>query len=633
MQPSYHISGIVLPQEDFTCLGQNDIKEKSLKNLSKLNIFIGENNSGKSRLIRELVSSDFGYYPKEYSFDRLNECIEKIRSEITEFAEKHHIDEMRSTRNVLSVIKQLQDIEQLHRTTNLLEILESLREAVEKMVQSNAHYTSTPITEAKVGKTFADIIDRCMLELSEDYVTLLQPHSFSRIYIPILRGLRPIEKNGDVYDYTDLYVRRTLKDYFQDNFNGFDIFTGLKAYKQVKEHLLGNLHQRKLIREYEEYLSEFFDGKPVALIPSENPEEVLVIKIGDEQERPIFELGDGIQSLIIITMPLFLHRNEDVLLFVEEPELLLHPGLQRKLLETLMQQKGFERFQYFITTHSNHFLDITLDFPDISIYSVKKTFDESTAEEKKPEFVVENLSHGDRSALEQLGVRNSSVYLSNCTIWVEGITDRLYLRWYLEVFYEKFDNKEKFKEDFHYSFVEYSGSNITHWSFLDNEEEPISVDRLCGRLFLIADRDDGTSTAKIARHAKLKSVLEDRFYVFDCKEIENQLSPSVLKRVLKSYGEDETCLPAINQEEYKDKNLGQYIEDILGEQKKRKGSYIDGNTISDKVGFCRKAISHIETWDDLSPEAQLLTEKLFDFILANQEPKEVFSSSCNGPES
>lgn len=621
MQSSYHISEIVLPQEDFTCLGQNGVKDKSLTNLSKLNIFIGENNSGKSRLIRELVSSDFGYIPRNYSLFRLNECIEKIKNEIKSFGGKHNI----GIQQVTTILSKFNKVEQLNGTTDFFKVLDSLNKAIEDMIWSDAYYPS--ITTKEVGTAFAEIVGRNLQSVSEDHKTVLQPHSFSRIYIPILRGLRPIAVNGEKFEYVDVYGKRTLQDYFQGASTRFEIFTGLTAYGMVKGHLLGNLHQRKIIREYEEYLSEFFDGKPVALIPSENPEEVLVIKIGDEQERPIFELGDGIQSLIIITMPLFLHQNEDVLLFVEEPELLLHPGLQRKLLETLMQQKGFERFQYFITTHSNHFLDITLDFPDISIYSVKKAFDESTTEEKKPDFIVENLSHGDRSALEQLGVRNSSVYLSNCTIWVEGITDRLYLKKYLDVFYEKFEGKEKFKEDFHYSFVEYSGSNITHWSFLDNEEEPINVDRLCGRLFLIVDRDNGTSEAKIARHAKLENVLKERFYVFDCKEIENQLSPGVLIRVLKSYGEDETCLPVINQGDYKDRNLGQHIEDILGEQKKRKGSYIDGNTISDKVGFCRRAVSNIETWDDLSSEAQQLTEKLFDFIRVNQEPKKIFSSS------
>jgi predicted ATP-dependent endonuclease of OLD family len=158
--------------------------------------------------------------------------------------------------------------------------------------------------------------------------------------------------------------------------------------------------------------------------------------------------------------------------FIEEPEKLLHPGLQRRLIETLMKQEGFENYQYFMTTHSNHFLDITLDFPEISIYTLTKKIDEGAHDEKDSKFLIENLKHGDTSVLELLGVRDSSVFLSNCTIWVEGITDRLYFRHYLNLYFDnlsKNNNSARFKEDFHYSFVKYSGGIIAHWSFLDNE--------------------------------------------------------------------------------------------------------------------------------------------------------------------
>jgi hypothetical protein len=50
--------------------------------------------------------------------------------------------------------------------------------------------------------------------------------------------------------------------------------------------------------------------------------------------------------------------------------------MQRKLIE-VYSQKEFEKVQYFINTHSNHLLDITLDFnKNISIYSFQKESDE-----------------------------------------------------------------------------------------------------------------------------------------------------------------------------------------------------------------------------------------------------------------
>lgn len=121
----------------------------------------------------------------------------------------------------------------------------------------------------------------------------------------------------------------------------------------------------------------FFDEKEVALIPKVK-DDVLTIKIGDEKERPIYNLGDGIQSIILITLPLFLYldiskvRNTNVLVFIEEPEIGLHPSLQRTLIETLLD-KRFENFQFFFTTHSNHFLDMQLKigiFPFILLISL-----------------------------------------------------------------------------------------------------------------------------------------------------------------------------------------------------------------------------------------------------------------------
>ena len=129
------------------------------------------------------------------------------------------------------------------------------------------------------------------------------------------------------------------------------------------------------------------------------------------------------------------------------------------------------------------------------------------------------------------------MFLSNCTIWVEGITDRLYFRHYLKLYFEhlkeKDDSSIEFKEDFHYSFVEYGGLNITHWSFLDNEEHPINVDTLCGKLFLIADKDKN----KDERHKELEKKLGDRFYCLRCKRVENLLSKEVLLKVIEDYEE------------------------------------------------------------------------------------------------
>ncbi len=49
----------------------------------------------------------------------------------------------------------------------------------------------------------------------------------------------------------------------------------------------------------------------------------------------------------------------------------------------------------------------------------------------------------DRDLLASLGVKPSSVYLANCTIWVEGITDRLYITKYMEKYLVEFSVHDK----------------------------------------------------------------------------------------------------------------------------------------------------------------------------------------------
>src|SRR5690606_18061899 len=123
-------------------------------------------------------------------------------------------------------------------------------------------------------------------------------------------------------------------------------------------------------------------------------------------------------------------------------------------------------------------------------------------------------------------------------------------------------------EDIHYSFVEYSGNNITHWSFLDDEENEkeevfssIKESRVCGSLFLITDKD---SKKKETRHLKLAEALGERYYCLNCREIENILPASTLKKVIASYEQVEVDQLELNQEftgkTYKSLLLGNFIE-------------------------------------------------------------------------
>lgn len=399
-------------------------------------------------------------------------------------------------------------------------------------------------------------------------------------------------------------------------------------YGQLQRLLLGDYDQRNWVVAYERYLSNtFFMGQKITLIPrlpseSEDDREILHIKVGTEKERPIHLIGDGLQQIIMLTSPFMLNPNAHVLLFVEEPELYLHPGFQRALIDAWTSYEG--SLQVFVSTHSQEFLDITLDSNDISVFRCSKSLDRGTEAERDAVITVTPVSTGERPLLRELGIRNSSVMLSNCTVWVEGITDRMYLRKYLALYTEHLrassggSPPKPYLEDVHYSFVEYSGGNITHWSFLDKEEgvKGPNVDRLCGELCLVMDLDDPDSEAKNDRRARLKEVLgDDRFFPLESREIENLLPPKAVLAAIKSRIKKELRInEGIAWADYRKEPLGAFIRDVVLLKEASPKFADQSGTIYKKDRFATDAIASLEKWEDLTEEAQSLTMKIYTFI-------------------
>lgn len=613
-----------------------------LNNISKLNIFVGGNNSGKSRFLREVFSdSDLTYNINHEKIIEYNDLIKNLNNEIKACFNGGitGIESISSKSNLFTELKCL------NKESN---VLEEFNEKINTLLSFDENkeysYTSSSVgvviyEKKEIIKNLREIGERYNNEFKQKKLDkFFKKRELDKIYIPILRGLRSLGSERD------LFKERTINDYFEEN-SETKIFTGQHLYDDVLKLLCGDYKDRVHLREFELFLGDnFFDGKNISLIPKIKS-DVLYVKIGDEKEYPIYELGDGIQSIIILTFNLYANKGKNMLFFIEEPELYLHPGLQRKLLEVFLSDE-FDTYQYFVTSHSNHLLDLSLDIDDISVYKFMKNMSVEGDEEKQATFSIENVKNDDVSLLEILGVNNSSIFLSNCTIWVEGITDRLYIRKYLEIYQnEKFKNEEIEKiylEDLHYSFLEYSGGNITHWDFLDDTDGDLSSmkhSRICTSMFLLADSDgynDYKEGVKRERLNKLSDYFKEKFYCLKAKEIENILKPNVIKNVVTmfKYGKENKDAELFNkvdfsENEYKNKNIGEFIDNKIDEQidiekvndekfdYERKKTFKKGSTVSDKVKFCKYSIENIKTLDDMSEEAIEICEKLYNFIKEN----------------
>ena len=364
----------------------------------------------------------------------------------------------------------------------------------------------------------------------------------------------------------------------------------------------------------------FSDYDKVQLIPNEK-KKVLCVKIGKD-ERAIYDWGDGTQQLIIILYSLFKHKDEqNKLFFIEEPEMYLHPGVLRKFIEVINSDL-FRNHQYFITTHSNIVLDTAAETNiNMSIFKFKKVKDKSKNGGK--DFLIEQCNNGDMSLLNELGVRNSSLFLSNCSIWVEGVTDRLYLKHYLKLYCDKYKDKKIYRENLDYTFIEYGGGNIVHFNF-DKTDNPNSINAkyINNNIFLIADNDnpkEGSTKAK--RKEAYREQLKENFYELSVTEVENLITSEIVKQTLiiqNPKKESEINKVFEKEKKFANKKLGKFI-DALFPNGEIKTYSADSGTIKNKLEFCKSVIDVTDDFDKLLDEAQILTEKVYEFIKKNNE--------------
>lgn len=592
--------------------------------IKRLNFFIGKNNAGKSRFLRSTFTSNIKFH--DINFLSLDEEIIRLKEAVTDVYP--------------------QNIGFQHQYGG------NLREELLRLIDelTNSKKTTSPINFKKLIdlnipqiQMFYDVNNQekfnlILKEYHSNSRKFYDRHSFKdKFYIPILRGMRPVT---DI-ENEQPYIERTKKDYFRDQkqFDSSNIVTGESLYNELKIHLLGEPEQRDLIRNYEEKLSQyFFDNEKVSLIPKYD-QDVVNIKIGKDKQFPISQLGDGLQQAIILTFEAFTKDTDIHAFFIEEPELHMHAGMVRQLMNFYLNET---KHYFFFTTHSNHLLDMADESDQVIIQKFVK--EPKIDDPSQFDFKIYRCDR-DRDLLASLGVKPSSVYLANCTIWVEGITDRLYITKYMEKYLselketnaELYKKYRRFMPNYHYTFVEYAGSNLVHWSFSDDyadhlDDKGLSAKAVASEMLLIADGDiQGKADRVKVLQDELKS---GNYFILKCKETENTLPIDSIIRVAKarfsrmkpetkkSY--DIVLIDQITDENYfdhTDDGIGKLLDIQIKKPKSTstKTAFADGTgvgTIKYKLDFCREIIRDFDENQDwqLTPKATELCKRIFSHI-------------------
>jgi hypothetical protein len=187
---------------------------------------------------------------------------------------------------------------------------------------------------------------------------------------------------------------------------------------------------------------------------------------------------------------------------------------------------------------------------------------------------------------------------------------------------EKHSELIKLKEDYHYSFVEYQGANLTHWNFDPDDDDTydMKASYICAQSFLIADGDIG-SEIKGNRKAIYEEMLGDRFLTLQVKEVENLIPAEILRQVVaKKFKKYEVNIDLIRYEDYAklDTPIGTYLDSLLPLSEENSLFAAKSGTLNSyyKSKFCDKAVEAMKNLEwALTDDLKAICKKIFDHII------------------
>lgn len=296
--------------------------------------------------------------------------------------------------------------------------------------------------------------------------------------------------------------------------SGKSLIELLASYQHPED---GRDHERVKFDHIEKFVRKLLHLPEATLEVTHSKDKIMLTNNG--LRLPLASYGTGVHELVILVTAVL--SIENAICCIEEPEIHLHPRLQREFIDFISSETAN---QYLISTHSPTFINALNSNDNLQVFHLQL---ENGATIGGP------ISKDSESltALHDLGMKASDILQSNCILWVEGPSDRIYLKRWIELL------APGLVEGRDYSVMFYGGRLLSHIS-ADREKVPdefLHILAINQNAVVVMDSDckqEGDNINETKRRVKEECERNgDICWVTEGREVENYLSERVVKAV------------------------------------------------------------------------------------------------------